>query len=138
MADEGQRFTVSRLQEAHFTTGMRAYFQDRDLGIAEATGGRAMAVVHRACAPCPPGGSGMHLHRLEFQMNYLLKGWLRVALGDGEEIEFKAGDAWLQPPEIPHNVTGFSEDLEVLEITLPAGFETEEVRGSPRRGPDGM
>ena len=127
MADEGQRFTVSRLQEAHFTTGMRAYFQDRDLGIAEATGGRAMAVVHRACAPCPPGGSGTHLHRLEFQMNYVLKGWMRVEFRDRGEVEFRAGDAWLQPPEIEHNVTGFSAELEVLEITMPAEFETVEV-----------
>jgi mannose-6-phosphate isomerase-like protein (cupin superfamily) len=127
MNDTPQDFTVNLLKEARFEAGgLRPYFQDRDLGIASGTHGQAMAVVHRACGPCPEGGTGAHHHRLNFQMNYMLKGWMQVEFGDRGVHRFEAGDSWLQPPEITHNVTAFSEDMEVLEITMPATFETIE------------
>jgi mannose-6-phosphate isomerase-like protein (cupin superfamily) len=127
MHEHPQKFTVSRIEEARFQPGFRAYFRDRDLGLREATGGRFMAEVHRACAPCPPGGSGQHLHAVDFQFNYVLKGWMRVAIEGEGEFTFQAGDAWLQPPRIEHNVLGFSDDLEVLEVVAPGTFETVET-----------
>lgn len=126
-AQPKQTFTYSRGAEAEFRPGFRAYFQDRDLGVREATGGRYTAEVHRASAPCPPGGSGMHWHEVDFQFNYVLKGWFRVALEGEGEFTFHAGDSWLQPPGIRHNVVGFSEDAEVLEIVSPGTFPTEEA-----------
>jgi len=124
-----QKFSVNLMKDAKFTKGvLRDYFEDRELGISEATGGKYMAVVHRACGPCPPGGSGNHTHTLDFQMNYILKGWMRVLFADeGKEITFEVGDSWIQPPEIQHDVLDFSPDLEVLEITSPAEFPTTEV-----------
>ena len=112
---------------AEFKPGFRAYFQDRDLGVRAATAGRYTAEVHRACAPCPEGGSGVHTHAVDFQFNYVLKGWIRVWLDGAGERTFQAGDAWLQPPGVKHNVTGFSADLEVLEIVSPGVFETREA-----------
>jgi len=127
MSTPKQKFVVSRGREAQFRPGFRTYFQDRDLGVREATGKRFTAEVHRACAPCPEGGSGAHTHTVDFQFNYVLKGWIRVWLdGEGEQT-FAAGDAWLQPPGIAHNVTGFSEDLEVLEIVSPGEFATQDA-----------
>jgi hypothetical protein len=35
-----------------------------------------------------------------------------------------AGACWIQPPRIEHKVLGYSDDCEVLEIILPAKFET--------------
>ena len=119
-----QKFVRSQIRTARFRPGFRTYFEDRDLGVREATGGRFTAEVHRACAPCPEGGSGAHTHAVDFQFNYVLKGWIRVWLG---EHTFGAGDSWLQPPGIKHNVTGFSEDLEVLEIVSPGVFDTREA-----------
>ena len=127
MSKTQQKFTASRLKDATFRPGFRPYFQDRDLGLRLATGGRYMAEVHRACAPCPAGGSGRHLHKLDFQFNFVLRGWMRVEIDGQGECTFHAGDSWLQPPEIEHNVTGFSDDLEVLEIVSPGDFETVEV-----------
>ena len=127
MTDQVQRFTVNLMKDAEFKSdGLRSYFVDRELGIAEGTHGKAMAVVHRACAPCPEGGGGAHRHSLDFQMNYLLRGWMRVVFEQHGEFTFESGDSWLQPPNIEHNVTGFSDDLEVLEITMPAKFDTTE------------
>jgi uncharacterized protein YjlB len=45
--------------------------------------------------------------------------------GEGE-FTFRAGDAWLQPPGIRHDVLAFSEDLEVLEVVSPGVFETRD------------
>jgi mannose-6-phosphate isomerase-like protein (cupin superfamily) len=127
MPQAKQKFSASRAKDSPFKPGFRAYFQDRDLGLREATAGRFMAEVHRACAPCPPGGSGTHLHKVDFQFNYVLKGWMRVHIDGQGELTFEAGDSWLQPPEIQHNVLGFSPDLEVLEIVSPGTFETQDA-----------
>ncbi len=60
-------------------------------------------------------------------MNYVLKGWCKFEFeGHGEQI-FEAGDAWVQPPEIEHALLDFSEDFQVLEIVMPANFETVDL-----------
>ena len=122
-----QKFAYTRASEARFKPGFRTYFQDRDLGVRAATGNRFTAEVHRACAPCPQEGSGVHSHDVELQFNYVLRGWIRVWLEGEGEFTFHAGDTWLQPPGIKHDVRGFSEDLEVLEIVAPGVFDTHEA-----------
>jgi mannose-6-phosphate isomerase-like protein (cupin superfamily) len=122
-----QRFVFSHAADAVFKPGFRSYFQDRDLGVREATGGAFTAEIHRACAPCPKEGSGVHRHTVDFQFNYVLKGWFRVWLEGEGEFTFRAGDSWLQPPGIRHDVLGFSEDLEVLEVVSPGVFETHDA-----------
>ena len=39
-----------------------------------------------------------------------------------------AGSTVYQPPGIKHKEIDHSEDFEVLEITMPADFETKEVK----------
>ena len=122
-----QKFVVSRRKHSPFKPGFREYFVDRDLGLREATGGQFMAEVHRAVGPVPKGGGGMHFHRIDFQFNYVLKGWCRVEL-EGEGVHrFEEGDTWLQPPAIKHNFLECSPDCEILEICSPGNFETIEV-----------
>lgn len=126
--DKGkQRFVFSRGKKSAFKPGFREYFQDRDLGLREATGGQYMAEVHRACGPVPKGGGGMHLHHIDFQFNYMLKGWCRVELEGEGAYRFEQGDTWLQPPGIKHNFLECSPDCEILEICSPGNFETIEV-----------
>ena len=128
MAATRQKFLVSLLEDARFEGGgLRSYFVDRDLGVAEATGGMVTALVHRAAGKCPANVRQPHLHRVEFQMNYVLKGWCRFEFEGHGEQRFEAGDAWLQPPEIEHALLDFSEDFEVLEIVMPADFETVDI-----------
>jgi mannose-6-phosphate isomerase-like protein (cupin superfamily) len=122
-----QKFAFSLGKAARFRPGFRAYFQDRDLGVKDATGGRYTAEIHRACGPCPDKGSGVHQHGVDFQFNYVLKGWIRVWIDGEGEFTFHAGDSWLQPPSIRHDVRGFSEDFEVLEIVSPGVFDTHEA-----------
>jgi len=125
-ARKPQRFTVSHHREQDFDHGLRAYSAYRDLGIAAATDGMVQAHVIRMTKPFEEGEvSTPHLHDVEFQMVYVLKGWFRTELeGEGEHT-FTAGSCWIQPPRIRHTVRGYSDDCELLEIVLPADFETE-------------
>ena len=121
-------FIVNRASENAFQSGgLRVYREYRDLGIAAATDGRVRAHIIRTTKPCPDGGSGEHFHDLEFQMVFVLKGNSRVWFEGEGEISFHAGDSWIQPPGIHHNVLYYSEDYELLEITLPADYETVPV-----------
>ena len=118
-------FVVNRAKENPFVAGgLRAYREYRDLGIGKATGGRVHAHVIRTTKPCPEGGSGLHYHDVEFQMVMVLRGTSTVWFEGQGEVTFEPGDCWLQPPRIRHNVLHYSDDYEVLEITLPAEYET--------------
>ena len=122
-----QKFVVSRKKESPFKPGFRSYFVDRDLGLRQATGGAFMAEVHKASGRVPKGGGGMHLHHIDFQFNYMIKGWCRVEI-EGQGVQrFEEGDTWLQPPAVKHNFLECSPDCEILEICSPGDFETIEV-----------
>lgn len=125
-----QRFTVSHVRDAVYDHGLRSYAAYRDLGIAAATGGLAQVHVIRFKPPFQPEeASTPHYHDVEFQMVYVLKGWYRAAFeGEGEHT-FVEGSCWVQPPKIKHAVLGYSDDCELLEIVLPAEFETVTVEG---------
>jgi mannose-6-phosphate isomerase-like protein (cupin superfamily) len=123
-----QFFRVSHHSEEDFEGGLRTYAKYRDLGMAKATGGLVQAHVIRFVPPCRPEEvSKLHYHDVEFQMVYVLKGWIKTELeGQGTHV-MRPGSAWLQPPKIKHRVLDYSDDAEVLEIILPANFETVEL-----------
>jgi len=123
-----QSFTVSHHREEDFATGLRRYAQYRDLGFAKATHGMVQAHVIRFVPPCNPDEvSKLHLHDVELQMIYVLKGWIKTELEGAGAHVMRVGSCWLQPPRIRHKVLDYSDDCEVLEIVLPADFETVEL-----------
>lgn len=123
-----QRFTVNHLNEADFLAdGLRTYARYRDLGIAKATKGLVQAHVIRLVPPCTDEVRKRHFHKVDFQMVYVLKGWMKNEFeGQGEQV-MRAGSCWIQPPGIRHTVLDYSDDCEVLEIILPAEFDTVDV-----------
>ena len=125
MSDKTSKSFASHAKAANWTVGLRSYLRYRDLGIKEATGGRVMAHIIRATEPCE-GAMGYHSHDLDFQMNYLIKGWARIYLEDIGEIRVEEGDVWYQVPNVKHDVLEFSDDFEVMEITMPADFPTRD------------
>ena len=120
-----QKFTVSHHREEDFDAGLRAYSAYRDLGLAPATGGMVQAHVIRMTKPFTPGEVDIpHYHDVDFQMVFVLKGWFQSEF-EGEGVHtFREGSCWIQPPRIKHTVRGYSDDCELLEIVLPADFET--------------
>jgi hypothetical protein len=124
-----QKFVASHHRDEDFRTdGLRTYAKYRDLGIAKATNGLALAHVIRFVPPCRPEEvSKLHYHDVEFQMVYVLKGWIKTELeGQGAHV-MRPGSAWIQPPRIKHKVLDYSDDCQVLEIVLPADFKTVEL-----------
>jgi mannose-6-phosphate isomerase-like protein (cupin superfamily) len=124
-----QRIAISHHREEDFKAdGLRTYAQYRDLGIAEASQGLAQAHVIRLIGPCNPAEvSKLHYHDVEFQMVYVLKGWVKTYMDGQGETMMKAGSAWTQPPRIKHLILDYSDDVELLEVILPAEFKTVEL-----------
>jgi len=123
-----QQFCTSSAAGAKWTQGLRKFFEYRDLGISEATGGAYDAHVIRVKKPVTEfPHTGPHLHDLEFQMIYILKGWIRFTYEGQGEFTFREGDSCLQPARIVHDELACSDDLELIEFTAPADFNTHRI-----------
>ena len=124
-----QRIAISHYRDEDFKAdGLRSYAHYRDLGIAAASHGLAQAHVIRLIGPCNPAEvSKLHYHDVEFQMVYVLKGWVKTYMeGQGETL-MKQGSCWTQPPRVKHMFMDYSDDVELLEVILPAEFRTVEL-----------
>ncbi|WP_315776726.1 MULTISPECIES: cupin domain-containing protein [unclassified Bradyrhizobium] len=124
-----QKVAISHHREEDFKAdGLRAYAVYRDLGIADATHGLARAHVIRMLPPCNPQEvSKLHTHAVDFQMVYVLKGWVKSYLEGVGETLMQEGSCWTQPPKIRHMILDYSDDVELLEVILPADFKTVEL-----------
>ena len=107
--------------------GLRDFFLYRDLGIADATGGRVIAQLVKA-NEAPTSGTGWHRHIADFHIVLMLKGWAKFMYEDKETL-VAAGDCIHQRPGIVHYLFDYSPDMEYLEICSPADFGTVEVEG---------
>ncbi len=99
---KGQAFTVSHADDGKFEgQGLRAFFEYRQLGIAEATQGKFGAHVIRA-VPGRHSEAKWHTHDLDFQMVYVTRGWVVFEYESQGEVTLRAGSCVLQPPGIRH------------------------------------
>ncbi len=119
MPETQHAFVVRRLQDmAPWVIG-RAGMHYRDL-IPDRLGGSIIASHIRI----PDGGpvpDMVHYHTVGFQLIFCYKGWVRLVYEDqGPPFILGAGDCVIQPPEIRHRVLESSDDLQVIEIGVPA------------------
>ncbi|WP_299917711.1 cupin domain-containing protein [uncultured Roseobacter sp.] len=123
---KNQAFTIAHADEGKFEgAGLRPFFEYRDLGINAATKGAYGAHVIRAVLGME-SPAAWHSHDLDFQMVYVTRGWVVFEYeGTGEHI-LRAGSCVLQPPGIKHREVRHSDDLELLEVISPAGFDTHD------------
>ena len=124
-------FIATHAKDATFKRGLRSFYEYRDLGIKTATDGRVDAHVIRAAAGTE-FSSQPHLHHTTFQLVYILKGWIEFEYEGQGIVRLEAGSCVHQPPGIRHRELGHSDDVEMLEVVLPAGFATEEVQSVER------
>ena len=128
MDSTDMKFCTSLERDAKYEPGLRPFLEYRDLGLREATNGRFRAHVLRVKRGSDHSSlhtTGLHRHQLDFQMIFVLKGWIRFTYEGQGEKTFGPGDCCVQPPGIVHNELDCSDDLELLEITSPAEFRTE-------------
>jgi mannose-6-phosphate isomerase-like protein (cupin superfamily) len=135
MSGEKQLFSASLASDAVYETGLRSFMEYRDLGIERATHGQFRAHVIRVkkdfAGPHELHTTGLHQHHCDFQMFYVLNGWIKFVYENEGEHTFVKGDCVLQPPGIVHNELECSDDVEVLEIYSPAVHETAVVARMP-------
>ena len=135
MSEPAQLFTASLAKDAVYRTGLRSFMEYRDLGIDNATHGQFRAHVIRikkeAAGNHELHTTGLHRHLCDFQMFYVLKGWIKFVYQDHGEHTFGPGDCVLQPPGIVHNELECSDDVEVLEVYSPAVHPTVVVDSMP-------
>ena len=117
-------FVVRRLaDQAPWIIG-RAGMHYRDL-IPSRLGGSIIASHIRI----PDGGpvpDMVHFHKVGFQLIFCYRGWVDVVYEDqGPPMRLTAGDCFIQPPEIRHRVLMASDNVEVIEIGVPAEHVTE-------------
>jgi hypothetical protein len=58
----------------------------------------------------------------------VLKGWVKTYMDGQGETLMKEGSTWTQPPKIKHMILDYSDDVELLEVILPAESRTVELK----------
>ncbi len=102
----------------------RAGMNYRDL-VPDRLGG-AMIASHIRIPGGGPVPDMVHYHKVGFQLIFCIHGWVDVAYEDqGEPMRLTPGDCFIQPPEIRHKVLHSGDDLQVIEIGVPAEHVTE-------------
>ena len=127
IADAKTKFVLVPLADDRFQReGPRSNVEYRDLGMAEASSGRIGAKHIRAIKPFEEE-TGWHWHDMTAHFVYVLKGWIEFRFdGIAESVTVVAGSCLSQPAGVAHNVIGQSDDLELIEINMPADYSTAE------------
>ena len=102
--------------------GPRRYFAYRDLGTADFTRRRIHIHVVKALEPMP-GGTGWHNHTMS-QLFVVLQGWADLVVEGHGERRMHAGDAMCLRAGMRHDVPAYSADYKVLEMCIPADYDT--------------
>jgi mannose-6-phosphate isomerase-like protein (cupin superfamily) len=136
LADALSRLSLQPFSDAAFTRdGPRADVEYRDLGLAAATGGRIGAKHIRAIRPFEQP-TGWHWHDMTGHFVFVLKGWISFRYDGVEDtVTVSQGGCLSQPAGVAHNVVGRSDDLELIEINMPAQFGTADL--GPDSRPEG-
>lgn len=117
------KFEVRQLQNNDSWVIGRAGMLYRDL-IPDRLGGSIIA-SHISIPNGGPVPDMVHYHTIGFQLIFCYSGWVKLVYEDqGPPFILKAGDCVTQPPEIRHRVLEASDNLEVIEIGVPAEHMT--------------
>ncbi|WP_371157559.1 cupin [Jannaschia sp. 2305UL9-9] len=112
-------FGLRRLSDGASWVIGRAGMHYRDL-VPDRLGGAIIASHIRI----PDGGpvpDMVHYHTVGFQLIFCYKGWVDLVYEDqGPPFRLEAGCCVIQPPEIRHRVLFASDNIEVIEIGVPA------------------
>jgi quercetin dioxygenase-like cupin family protein len=111
------------VDNANYVAGRRSFFKYRDLGVTDATNGKMRAQVTSATQGLGEP-TGWHYHVCEHQLVYMLKGWVDLEFEYGRKVHLVAGDSLMIPGGMRHNETATADELELLEISVPAEMKT--------------
>jgi mannose-6-phosphate isomerase-like protein (cupin superfamily) len=125
-AQPAMKIAVTSAKAPEFVKGRRDFFKYRDLGVTKATSGWMRAQVTSAITGMTQP-TGWHYHVCEGQFVYTLKGWVELEFEDGTQCRLEPGDSVFIPGGMRHNEIATSDDLEILEVSVPADMGTVRV-----------
>ena len=118
----GQRFCRHLARDAVWSPARLPGFSACDTGIADATGGVANAQVARRV---DGGGNAAETsHDADILFTFVLEGGMTLRVPECEICQLGAGDAFVLPPGLRSAYEGCTDDLELLEVSLPGAFAT--------------
>ncbi len=118
---QGTQFVLHREAEATWQPWRIPGFEARETGIGEATKGIAgVQVARRVQGVAVPAA----LHDGDILFGFVREGSMSLEVDGHPRRDVAAGDAFVLPPHVSVGIQDPSDDLEMLEVVLPAKFET--------------
>jgi quercetin dioxygenase-like cupin family protein len=117
----GQRFCRSEVEKAVWTPWRLPGFEARETGIGAATAGMASVQV---AGPVGSSHGQVTSHTADILFTFVLAGSLTLSADGQGAHALTEGDAYVIPPHLKTALTDCSGDLQLLEVALPAAFET--------------
>ena len=117
------KIAVTSAKNPDLVEGRRSFFQYRDLGVQKASAGWMRAQVMSAITGMTQP-TGWHYHVCEGQFVYAIKGFVELEFEDGTNCRLEAGDSCFIPGGMKHNELRTSDDVEIVEVCLPANMGT--------------
>ena len=118
----GQNFIRHEAAKAEWTPWRMEGFEARDIGIASATDGLAGVRVAHPVGQLQPEFVS---HDADLLFMFLLNGSAELNCDQMDSELLTAGDSFIIPGALKHSLSECSEDMDVLEVALPAVFNTD-------------
>ena len=117
----GQVFCRSEVEKAVWKPWRLQGFEARETGIGTATRGVASVQVARPVGHVDGQATS---HTSDILFTFVLSGSLTLHGHQQGAHPLSEGDAYVIPPDMKTRLSDCSEDLQLLEVSLPADFET--------------
>ncbi len=123
LKESAQQLTRTTPASAPKISGRREFFAYRDLGAKSGSVGKMHAQTMTAIKGMTEP-TGWHYHECECQFLYVVNGWIDMEFETGDKFHLEKGDSLFVPGGMRHNETATSDDMEILEVTLPSDIGT--------------
>lgn len=120
---QGQQFCHHKSKQAIWNSWRITGFEYRDTGISQAT--KNVASVHVIRADNTDSEQQLDSHDADILFTFVMQGKMKLYAVGHEQHDLHKGDAYVIPPNLKYKITNYSEDLELLEVSLPANFKTK-------------
>ncbi len=121
---QGQRFVFNQGENSPFAPFRLPNFEARDTTINANTKGVASVMVARPLPNRISSTAPWARHDADILFTFVMRGHMTLE-GEGKEpFRLSPGDAFVIPPGMATRYDDPTEDLELLEVSLPGGFQT--------------
>ncbi|MEP5614182.1 MAG: cupin domain-containing protein [Cyclobacteriaceae bacterium] len=118
----GQQFCHHLANKADWKEWKIPGFEYRDTGISKSTNG--VASVHVARRLNHDYNKVKISHEADILFTFVMQGSFELLADEHPTNQLKIGDAYVIPPNCKYQMQNCSDDVELLEVSLPGDFET--------------